>query len=64
MFKKIAAVIVVLVGALLDLAATRPDSLHVQRMATIKAPPDRIFPLVKIAEGPPHEQAAAPRLGP
>src|SRR5438034_1588925 len=46
MFKKIALVIVVLVAALLVYAATRPDALHVQRAASIKAPPEKIFPLI------------------
>ena len=42
MFKKIAVVGVVLgvviVGAVLAFAATRPGSLHVQRVTIIKAP--------------------------
>ena len=46
MFKKIALLVVVLIGAVLAYAATRPDTLHVQRMATIKAPPEKIFPLI------------------
>ena len=46
MFKKIGLVVVVLVGALLAYAATKPDSMHVQRAASIKAPPDKIFPLI------------------
>jgi len=46
MFKKIALVLVVLLVAVLGYAATKPDSLHVQRSATIKAPADRIFPLI------------------
>ena len=46
MFTKIALVLVVLIGAVLAFAATRPDTMHVQRSATIKAPPDRIFPLI------------------
>jgi hypothetical protein len=50
MFKKIAVLGVVLgvviVGALLAFAATRPDSLHVQRATIIKAPPEKIFPLI------------------
>jgi uncharacterized protein YndB with AHSA1/START domain len=46
MFKKIGLVVVVLVGALLAYAATKPDSMHVQRAAGIKAPPDKIFPLI------------------
>ena len=50
MFKKIAAVGVVLgvimVAAVLAYAATRPGSLHVQRVTVIKAPPETIFPLI------------------
>jgi carbon monoxide dehydrogenase subunit G len=46
MFKKITLVVVVLVVALLAYAATRPDTLHVQRAATVKAPPEAIFPLI------------------
>jgi len=46
MFKKIALVVIVLIGAILAYAATRPDSLHVQRTAGIKAPPEKIFPLI------------------
>jgi len=47
MFKKIALVVVVLVGALLAYAATRPDTMRVQRAASIKAPPEKIFPFIK-----------------
>jgi len=46
MFKKIALVIVVLVAAVLVYAATRPGTLHVQRVASVNAPPEKIFPLV------------------
>src|SRR5712671_979415 len=46
MFKKIAAVVVVMVCALLGFAATKPGSIHVQRVVTIKATPDKIFPLI------------------
>jgi hypothetical protein len=46
MFKKIALVVVVLAAALLIYAATRPDSLHVERTASINAPPGKIFPLI------------------
>jgi hypothetical protein len=46
MLKKIALVVVVLVVALLVYAATRPDTLHVQRAASVKAPPEEIFPLI------------------
>jgi uncharacterized protein YndB with AHSA1/START domain len=46
MLKKIALVVVVLVAALLAFAATKPDSFRVQRTASIKAPPEKIFPLI------------------
>jgi hypothetical protein len=46
MLKKIALVIVVLIAAILIYAATRPGSLHVQRSASIKAAPEKIFPLI------------------
>jgi len=46
MFKKIALVVVVLVAGVLVYAATRPDALHVQRAARIKAPPEKIVPLI------------------
>ena len=43
MIKAIATAIVVLLGALLIYAATQPDTFRIQRAATIKAPPERIF---------------------
>ena len=43
MLKKIALVIVVLIAAVLLYATTRPDSFSVQRSATIKAPPEKVF---------------------
>jgi carbon monoxide dehydrogenase subunit G len=46
MFKIIAIVIVVLIAAVLIYAATRPDTLRVQRSTSIKAPPEKIFPLI------------------
>jgi hypothetical protein len=42
----IAIIVVVLLAALLAFAATRPDVLRVQRAASIKAPPETIFPLI------------------
>lgn len=36
----------VVVAGILIYAATRPDSFRVQRSATIKAPPEKIFPLI------------------
>jgi len=41
MFKIIALVFVVLIVALLVFAATKPDTFHVKRSASIKAPPGR-----------------------
>jgi hypothetical protein len=44
---KIAAIaVLVIIGAVLALAAFRPDSFRVQRATSIKAPPEKIFPLV------------------
>jgi hypothetical protein len=42
----IAIVIVVLLIVALAYAATKPDTFRVQRSASIKAPPEKIFPLV------------------
>jgi uncharacterized protein YndB with AHSA1/START domain len=36
----------VVVAAILIFATTKPDSFSVQRTATIKAPPEKIFPLI------------------
>ncbi len=46
MFKKIAIVVAVLIAALLVFAATRPDTFRVQRAASIKAPPEKVFALL------------------
>ena len=46
MLKKIAIAIVILVCGVLIFAATKPDTFRVQRAASIKAPPDKIFPLI------------------
>lgn len=46
MFKTIAIGIVVVIAAVLIYAATRPDSFSVQRTATIKAPPEKVFALI------------------
>ena len=42
----VVAVLIVAVVAVLAYAATRPDSFRVQRSARIKAPPEKIFPLI------------------
>ena len=46
MIKTVVILVVLLVAAVLIFAATRPDSLRVQRAASIKAPPEKIFPLI------------------
>jgi uncharacterized protein YndB with AHSA1/START domain len=46
MLKTIAIVVVVLLVGLLALAATKPDTFRVERTASIKAPPEKIFPLI------------------
>ena len=46
MLKTITIVVVVLIGAILVYAATRPDTFRVQRTTNIKAPPEKIFALI------------------
>lgn len=46
MLKKIAIALVVLILIVLGLAAMQPDSYKVTRSATIKAPPEKIIPLI------------------
>ncbi len=45
-FAYIAAAVVVVVAGILIYAATMPDTFRVQRTATIKAPPEKIFALI------------------
>ncbi|MGE3149776.1 MAG: SRPBCC family protein [Pseudorhodoplanes sp.] len=42
----IAALIAVAAAAVLAVAATKPDDFRVQRSVSIKAPPEKIFPLI------------------
>src|ERR1051325_8979252 len=42
----IAVVLAIAIAAVLILAATKPDTLRVQRAISIRAPADRIFPLI------------------
>jgi uncharacterized protein YndB with AHSA1/START domain len=42
----IVTVIIIAIAAVLIYAATRPDAFTVQRAATIKAPAQRVFPLI------------------
>ena len=46
MLKKIFGLLAMVVVAVLGLALTKPDTFRVQRSASIKASPDKIFPLV------------------
>ena len=46
MLKIIAIVVVVLLAAVVGIAMTKPDSFDVQRTTNIKAPPEKIFPLI------------------
>jgi hypothetical protein len=46
MLKKIAIVVVGLIVALLLFATTRPDTFRVERSVSIKAPAEKIYPLV------------------
>lgn len=46
MIKVIAIGVVALIGAVLAVAASGPDAFRVQRGASIKAPPERIYPLI------------------
>ena len=46
MIKLAALGLLVLAGAVLAVAATRPDVFRVQRGASIQAPPERIYPLI------------------
>src|SRR5688572_30269099 len=42
----VAVVLAIAIAAVLILAATKPDTFQVQRAISIKAPADRIFPLI------------------
>src|ERR1700675_769367 len=46
MLKIIGIVIVVVIAGVLILAATKPDTFRVQRAASIKAPPEKVFALI------------------
>ena len=50
MFEVIAIVAVALaiaIAVILILAATKPDTFSVRRATTVKAPPEKLFPLIK-----------------
>ena len=51
MVKIIVIVVLVLVAGMLLFAATKPDIFRVERAASIKAPPEKIFPLINDLKG-------------
>jgi carbon monoxide dehydrogenase subunit G len=46
MLKTIIMLLVVLIATVLIYAATKPDTFRVQRTTSVKAPPEKIFPLI------------------
>lgn len=46
MLKTIAILVVVLIAGVLVFAATRPDSFRIERSASIRGAPEKIFPLI------------------
>ena len=46
MLKTVSIIIAVLIAGVLILAATKPDTFRVQRAASIKAPPEKVFALI------------------
>lgn len=46
MFKSLVIIVLVLVAGLLLYAATKPDTFHVQRSASINASANKLFPLI------------------
>ena len=42
----VAAAVVVLFAGVLGYAATKPDSFHIRRSATIDTPPEKVFALI------------------
>jgi uncharacterized protein YndB with AHSA1/START domain len=46
MLKIIAIIVAVVIVAVLILAATKPDTFRVQRSASIKAPPEKVFEII------------------
>ena len=46
MIKTVLILVVVAIAIVLAYAATRPDTFHIERSADIKAPPEKLFPLI------------------
>jgi uncharacterized protein YndB with AHSA1/START domain len=51
MLKTVGIVLVLLIAGVVVFAATRPDSFRVQRTASIKAPPEKIYALITDLKG-------------
>src|SRR5215813_7553834 len=51
MWKIVVIVLGVLIAGLLGVAATKPDSFRVQRTASIKAPPEKVYALINDLKG-------------
>jgi carbon monoxide dehydrogenase subunit G len=51
MFRILLLVVVAVIVAVLGFAATKPDTLHVQRSANIKAPPEKVFAQINDLKG-------------
>ena len=49
MLKIIAIIVTALIAGVLIFAATKPDTFRVQRATSIKAPPEKVFALLKSA---------------
>ena len=45
-FVVIVAALTIVIGGVLLVAATKPDTFQVKRSLAIKAPPDKIYPLI------------------
>jgi uncharacterized protein YndB with AHSA1/START domain len=45
-FKKITIAVVVIIAGILIIASTKPDTFRVERAASIKAPPEKVFALI------------------
>jgi len=47
MFNIIAIAMGVLIAGILGFAATKPNTLHVERAISVKAPPEKIYPMIE-----------------
>lgn len=54
MFLKILLVVLLLIATVLIYAASKPNTFHIQRVVTIKASPEKVFPLINDLHDWPH----------